>query len=97
MTKIALLAIMLLLIVTTLLTAAPGEDISTLSTTIGREFGGKRKSRWQLQQQRSNENGGASRHDHLPRQDRKDDSMPDPSQGDGFCRPCYAGRRRRAS
>lgn len=46
MTKIALLAIMLLLIVTTLLTAAPGEDISTLSTTIGREFGGKRAIQW---------------------------------------------------
>ena len=41
MTKIALFAIMLLLIVTTLLTAAPNEDISVLGSRISTEFSGK--------------------------------------------------------
>lgn len=46
MTKIALFAIMLLLIVTTMLTAAPGEDISALSTRIGKEFGSQQPRQW---------------------------------------------------
>lgn len=46
MTKIALLAIMLLLIVTTMLTAAPGEDISVLCATISEEFAHQRPKQW---------------------------------------------------
>lgn len=46
MTKIALLAIMLLLIVTSLLTAAPSENIAALAARIGKEFNGKSASQW---------------------------------------------------
>lgn len=46
MTKIALLAIMLLLIVTTMLTAAPGEDISALTASICSELNGKTAKQW---------------------------------------------------
>lgn len=46
MTKIALFAIALLLIVTTLLTAAPAEDIQALTTRINQEFLGKVPKQW---------------------------------------------------
>lgn len=46
MTKIALFAIALLLIVTTLLTAAPAEDIQALTTRISQEFSGKLPKQW---------------------------------------------------
>jgi peptidoglycan/xylan/chitin deacetylase (PgdA/CDA1 family) len=46
MTRIALFAILLLLLVTTLLTAAPGEDIGTLTARISREFEGKTPKQW---------------------------------------------------
>lgn len=46
MTRIALFAIMLLLIVTTLLTAAPAEDISVLSATIRKEFSQLQPNQW---------------------------------------------------
>lgn len=46
MTKIALFAITLLLIVTTLLTAAPAEDMQDLTARIAREFSGKTPTQW---------------------------------------------------
>jgi len=46
MTRIALFAIMLLLIVTTLLSATPGEDMSALTATINAEFNGKTAKEW---------------------------------------------------
>lgn len=46
MTKIALFAILLLLVVTTLLTAAPAEDIQNLSNRIAQEFSGKKPNEW---------------------------------------------------
>lgn len=46
MTKIALFAIALLLIVTTLLTAAPAEDLQSLTARITREFSGKAPKEW---------------------------------------------------
>ena len=46
MTRIALFAIMLLLIVTTLLSATPGEDIDALTATISAEFSGKTARQW---------------------------------------------------
>lgn len=46
MTKIALFAIMLLLIVTTLLTAAPNEDIGALAARVSTEFSGKTPRQW---------------------------------------------------
>lgn len=46
MTRIALFAILLLLIVTTLLTAAPAEEISSLAGRISREFAGKTPTQW---------------------------------------------------
>ena len=46
MSKIALFAVLLLLIVTTLLTAAPSEDMQTLTDRIAREFSGKTPKEW---------------------------------------------------
>ena len=46
MTKIALFAITLLLVVTTLLTAAPNEDINALSARIAKELSGKQPRQW---------------------------------------------------
>lgn len=46
MTRIALFAIMLLLIVTTLLSAAPAEDITALISTIRQEYDGKTPQEW---------------------------------------------------
>ena len=46
MTRIALLAIMLLLIVTTLLSAAPAQDITTLITAIRQEYDGRTPQEW---------------------------------------------------
>lgn len=46
MTKIALVAVMLLLIVTTLLCAAPGEDLDALTATIATEFSNKTAKQW---------------------------------------------------
>ena len=46
MTKIALLSIALLLAVTTLLTAAPAEDMKTLANRISREFSEKTPKQW---------------------------------------------------
>jgi len=46
MTRIALLAIMLLLIVTTLLSAAPAEDITALKTAIRQEYDGRSPQEW---------------------------------------------------
>jgi peptidoglycan/xylan/chitin deacetylase (PgdA/CDA1 family) len=46
MTRIALFAILLLLIVTTLLTAAPAEDMQALTERIAREFSGKVPKEW---------------------------------------------------
>lgn len=46
MTKVALFAVMLLLIVTTMLTAAPNEDITSLTARISMEFNGKTPQQW---------------------------------------------------
>lgn len=46
MTKIALFAILLLFAVTTLLTAAPAEDLASLTARISREFSGKIPAQW---------------------------------------------------
>lgn len=46
MTRIALLAIMLLLIVTTLLSAASAEDITALTATISAEFSDRTAKQW---------------------------------------------------
>ena len=46
MTRIALFAILLLLVVTTLLTAAPAEDIASLSARFSRELSGKPPKQW---------------------------------------------------
>lgn len=46
MTKIAVCAIALLLVVTTLLTAAPSEDLQALSNRIAKEFSGKTPKEW---------------------------------------------------
>jgi len=46
MTKIALCAIVLLLVVTTLLTAAPVEEMQTLSARIAGEYSGKTPTQW---------------------------------------------------
>ncbi|QOX78211.1 polysaccharide deacetylase family protein [Trichlorobacter lovleyi] len=46
MTKIAICAIALLLVVTTLLTAAPSEELQALSSRIAKEFAGKTPQEW---------------------------------------------------
>lgn len=46
MTRIALFAILLLLVVTTLLTAAPAEDIASLSARFSRELSGNPPKQW---------------------------------------------------
>ncbi len=46
MTKIALFAITLLLVVTTLLTAAPNEDINALAARITKELNGRHPTQW---------------------------------------------------
>lgn len=46
MTKIALFAILLLLVVTTLLTAAPAEDMQDLTARLTRDFSGKTPHEW---------------------------------------------------
>lgn len=46
MTKIALLSLLLLLIATTLLTAAPAEELATLTARITKEFHGAQPKQW---------------------------------------------------